>query len=83
MLAYSSVSISSRTHERGGISRLLTAAVVNRGFRSLLLTNPEGALARGYQGEYFRLDSEQRKMILSIRADTLADFASQITASGS
>jgi hypothetical protein len=82
-MAYSSVSFPGRASERGGISRLLTAAVVNRGFRSLLLTNPEGALARGYLGEYFRLDSEQKNLVLSIRAETLADFATQITAYGS
>ena len=78
-MAYSSASISGRTGDRSGISRLLTAAVVNRGFRSLLLTNPERALARGYQGEYFRLDNEQKNLILSIQADSLADFATQLT----
>jgi hypothetical protein len=81
-MTYTSVSLPSRSFERGGISRLLTAAVVNRGFRSLLLANPESALARGYQGEHFRLDNEQKNLILSIRADTLADFATQIAAFG-
>jgi hypothetical protein len=60
------------------LNRLLTAAVVNRKFCDLLLTNPASALARGYQGEAFRLDTEEQKFILSIRANTLADFAQQL-----
>ena len=82
MMGSSTTTISNRQTDRGGISRLLAAAVVNRGFRSLLLTNPEWALARGYQGEYFRLDNEQKDLILSIRAESLAEFATQLTAFG-
>ena len=81
-MANSFASIASHSGDQGGISRLLTAAVVNRGFRSLLLTNAERALSRGYQGEYFRLDNRQKDLILSIRADTLADFATQLTVFG-
>lgn len=41
------------------INRLLTAAVVNRRFCRLLLTNPLAALAQGYRGEAFRLNPEE------------------------
>jgi hypothetical protein len=61
------------------ISRLLTAAVVNQGFCTLLLTNPARALASGYKGEAFRLGAEEQALILSIRAKSLDDFARQLT----
>jgi hypothetical protein len=63
------------------LSRLLTAAVVNRGFCKLLLTNPATALERGYNGESFRLGREEHDLILSIRAQSLADFAMQLNGS--
>jgi len=62
------------------ISRLLSAAVINKGFRELLLSDPARALAQGYFGETFSLDIEQQTRILSIQADSLSDFARQITA---
>ena len=61
------------------ISRLLAAAVINKGFRNLLLTDPLQALAQGYQGEMFPLKLNERKLVLSIQADNLSDFARQIT----
>lgn len=63
------------------ISRLLTAAVVNQTFCNLLLTNPASALARGYNGEAFKLEREEKNRVLSIRALSLADFALQLTGS--
>jgi len=62
------------------ISRLLSAAVINKGFRELLLSDPARALAQGYFGETFSLDNDQQTRILSIQADSLRDFARQITA---
>ena len=62
----------------GGISRLLAAAVVNQGFRDLLLTDPDQALTKGYQGEEFPLDFNEKNLVISIRADSLSDFALQI-----
>ena len=59
--------------------RLLAAAVINRKFRDLLLRHPGRALARGFQGERFSLDDQEKKMVLSIQADSLSEFASQIT----
>jgi hypothetical protein len=63
------------------ISRLLTAAIVNQSFCHLLLTNPASALAKGYNGEAFRLEREERDRVLSIQARSLADFALQLTSS--
>lgn len=60
------------------LSRLITAAVVNQKFCTLLLTNPAMALATGYNGELFRLATEEQELILSIRATSLADFATQL-----
>jgi hypothetical protein len=61
------------------ISRLITAAVVNQGFCRLLLTNPEKAIASGYNGEAFRLDLREKELVLSIQANSLADFAIKIS----
>ncbi len=62
-----------------GIHRLLAAAVVSRDFRDLLLSNPEEALREGFQGEAFALSDAERLLLLSIRADSLADFALQVS----
>ncbi len=63
----------------GGISRLLAAAVVNQGFRDLLLTRPAEALAQGYYGEEFALDRNEKNLVLSIHAKDLSELALQIT----
>jgi hypothetical protein len=63
--------------KQGGISRLLTAAVVDTSFRNLLLTNPKLVLTSGYNGELFPLNREEQETLLSIRATTLSDFANQ------
>lgn len=60
------------------ISRLITAAVVNKNFCNLLLSNPEEALARGYNGEDFLLARDEQELIYSIHAVSLADFALQL-----
>jgi hypothetical protein len=61
------------------LSRLINAAVISPEFCRLLLTNPATALALGYHGDLFCLTSEERDLILSIHASSLADFACQIT----
>jgi hypothetical protein len=61
------------------ISRLLTAAVINQKFRNMLLAQPEQALANGYNGEPFQLASEEKIHISSIHANSLAEFATQLT----
>jgi len=63
----------------GGISRLLAAAVINQGFRNLLLTHPAEALAQGYYGEEFILDRNEKNLVLSIQAKDLTELAQQIT----
>ena len=60
------------------INRLLTAAVVNRRFCRLLLSNPLAALAAGYRGEAFNLNQREVKRISGIRATSLRDFALQL-----
>ncbi len=60
------------------LSRLLTAATVSNKFRHLLLTNPEQALANGYNGEVFHLDAQDLDRILSIQALSLHEFAQQL-----
>jgi hypothetical protein len=59
------------------VSRLLAAAVINPEFCKLLLDNPELALNSGFQGEEFLFSEEERNLILSIRADSLAELADQ------
>jgi hypothetical protein len=63
------------------LSRLISAAVVNREFCNLLLADPAVALATGYNGEAFHLATEEQELITSIRATSLADFAKQLTTS--
>jgi hypothetical protein len=63
------------------LSRLISAAVVNREFCNLLLADPAVALATGYNGEAFHLAIEEQELITSIRATSLADFAQQLTIS--
>ena len=60
------------------ISRLITAAVVNQGFCQMLLDNPKRALASGFKGETFALETEEQDLIFSIQAASLAEFASQL-----
>ena len=64
------------------LSRLITAAVVNREFCDLLLADPAMAMTVGYNGEAFDVAAEEQELILSIRATSLADFASQLTKNG-
>ncbi|MEN4041059.1 MAG: hypothetical protein ROW39_01855 [Anaerolineaceae bacterium] len=60
-------------------SRLLTAAVINRRFRQVLLNDPGRALSQGYGGEAFYLRSEEKANIARIQASSLEDFARQLT----
>ena len=59
-------------------SRILSAAVVNSSFRSMLLTNPARAIRCGYSGEKFNLDQADQTRLSSIHATSLADFANQL-----
>lgn len=57
------------------MNKLLAAAVVNKKFCNLLLTNPRAALNNGYNGETFQLEEEAQRLVLSIQAESLAEFA--------
>lgn len=59
-------------------SRILSAAVINARFRQALLSNPVQAVTTGYWGEKFQLGSEERQHLASIRATSLAEFATQL-----
>jgi hypothetical protein len=59
-------------------SRILSAAVINAQFRQMLLANPGKAIEAGYAGESFHLGREEKNRLISIRATSLADFASQM-----
>ena len=57
---------------------LFTAATVSKDFRQKLLSNAAQALADGYENQTFRLNPVERALVLSIRADTIQDFARQL-----
>jgi hypothetical protein len=62
-----------------GLSKLFEAAVINRQFCQLLLSQPETALQQGYQGYTFDLSPEEQALIISIRANSLPELAQQVT----
>lgn len=59
-------------------SRILTAAVINEGFRRSLLLSPGRTIDSGYQGEYFIVNAQDRAKLESIHASNLEDFATKI-----
>lgn len=59
-------------------SRLLTAAVINSHFCSLLLNDPLTAAAEGYDGERFALNPQEMNALNTIHAASLRDFAAQL-----
>ncbi len=61
------------------ISRLLTAAVINGSFRKTLLNNPGEAISSGFGGEAFNLGADVVQRVSSIRANSLSDFATQLS----
>ena len=60
------------------ISRILTAAVVNKQFREKLLADPQDAISNGYGGETFSLEKEERNHLKNIHASSLAEFAAKL-----
>lgn len=64
--------------ERNGLHRLFAAAVVSDQFRTTLLREPERALASGYLGQTFTLTDQEKKVIESVRAENLTDFAQKV-----
>jgi len=61
------------------LSKLFEAAIVNRQFCQLLLSQPERALQQGYLGNSFNFTPEEQSLIVSIRANSLPELAQQVT----
>jgi len=72
--SYSDYDESVRLKERE-FSRILSAAVVNKKFRKLLLSNPGLAIQNGYAGEAFNLGKEETEWITAIKVSNLEEFA--------
>jgi hypothetical protein len=60
-------------------NRLLNAALADRRFCELLLSNPKTALEEGYNDEQFYLTQEEQDFIFSIQATTLQELAAQLS----
>jgi len=71
-----STSTSNKNQE---ISRIISAAVINVQFRSLLLNDPVSAITHGYGGEHFALKKEDQAKLGSIQAHSLAEFAARLS----
>lgn len=50
------------------LNELITIATVNKEFRHTLLTNPNLALAGGYQGKKLELSDKDKKILFSANA---------------
>lgn len=61
-----------------GLNQLLCAAIVNDSFRDTLLQNPAQAIATGYNDHDFSLTTEERDLLLEIKAQRIEDFAAQV-----
>jgi hypothetical protein len=64
--------------QSAALNRLLTAALVNYRFCSLLLSDPIQAATNGYNGETFELAPEEIQLLRTIKASSLRDFAMQL-----
>ena len=61
-----------------GLSSLFAAAVVSKSFCTMLLSDPQEALRRGYMGKTFGLSSEDASLIISLNAQSLPDLARKV-----
>ena len=59
-------------------SRLLSAAVINSGFRKMLLKDPTKAVSSGYSGEKFKLSRDAEEKLGTIQANSLQEFAAKL-----
>jgi hypothetical protein len=78
MYSDASAGIRNAPVKRNGLHRLFAAAVVNDQFRETLLREPEAALANGYLGQPFTLSDQEKIILKSVRAQTLADLAQKV-----
>jgi hypothetical protein len=60
-------------------SRILSAAVISARFRNMLLADPVKAISDGYSGEKFEIGADEKNRLANIRANSLADFAAQLS----
>jgi hypothetical protein len=58
-----------------GLRKMFAAALVSRQFCQHLLKEPTDALKHGYMGEVFNITEEERNLIVSTRANSLAELA--------
>jgi hypothetical protein len=80
MLKLSGYSVSTMTSYPSRESlKVLSAAVVSNRFCQMLLSDPRRAIAAGYAGQAFHLDENEIAWMSSIRAESLAEFARQMT----
>jgi hypothetical protein len=68
----------SKSVESGGLPRLFAAAIVSREFRETLLQEPETAVQQGYLGQTFQLTDAEKRLLYSVRAESLTDLAQQV-----
>jgi len=61
------------------LERVVCAAAINEGFRERLLADPVGAASAGFFGQTFQLAAEELDLIVDIRAQTLQQFAEQVS----
>jgi hypothetical protein len=63
---------------RSGLHRLFAAAIVSDQFRAKLLSEPEAAVTGGYLGQSFALTDHEKKIIQTVQAKNLTDFAQKV-----
>ena len=61
-----------------GVNRLMSAAAVSPRFCRQLLSDPLSALAAGFHGESFPVTPEEVRLLSSIHANSLRNFAAQL-----
>ena len=61
--------------DQEAINRLLSAALTNRRYCELLLSQPAKALAVGFRGEIFQFNQAKHNLILSHQAQSLPALA--------
>jgi hypothetical protein len=78
VLNFSEASIqitSIQRNSRTEISKILSAAIINKPFRDLLLNDPGKAIEQGYHGQMFLLTNDEKNWLRSIKAGSICEFA--------
>jgi hypothetical protein len=60
-------------------SRIISAAVINTNFRKSLLNDPIKTISKGFNGEQFKITSDDKVRLSKIKAFSLVDFAAQLS----